>query len=218
MIILGFCSITSVAQKKTEESNEVILNYNLQFVDNLFTEIDVDKFWKIIDYSRNNTKTKDEQIKLLINILSRQELTDISKFSAIFSFLDNKIYTSEMWAIPYFINDGCSDDSFAYFRAWLISEGKKKYTIISGGNDQISNQYSKKEEIFGSLEEFIDLGSIAIELKFPDNYDKLDEFEEMTDKYYSDTFKFKIPKIEFDWDNQDDIERLYPIFAKQFKE
>lgn len=36
-------------------------------------------------------------------------------------------YTSRLWAAAYIIMGGCSDDTFDYFRGWLLYQGKETY-------------------------------------------------------------------------------------------
>jgi len=48
---------------------------------------------------------------------------DIAVFENIFITLNNKAYHWDLWVAAYTIHSGCSDDSFADFRARLITLG-----------------------------------------------------------------------------------------------
>ena len=52
-------------------------------------------------------------------MIERSE-NDIIEFAKIFNTLYANSYQSNLWAVAYIINGGCSDDGFDYFRGWLI--------------------------------------------------------------------------------------------------
>ena len=41
-----------------------------------------------------------------------------------------KSYLSSLWAAAYILMDGCSDDTFDYFRGWLIAQGKETFEKV----------------------------------------------------------------------------------------
>ncbi len=47
-------------------------------------------------------------------------------------------YRWDLWAAAYLIMDGCSDDSFEYFRAWLITQGKTVFEKALKDPDTLS--------------------------------------------------------------------------------
>ena len=51
----------------------------------------------------------------------------IADYAAIRRQLDRRAYTWDLWAAAYVIEDGCSDDCFRDFRAYLISLGRTPY-------------------------------------------------------------------------------------------
>ncbi|NVM02489.1 MAG: DUF4240 domain-containing protein [Candidatus Helarchaeota archaeon] len=89
------------------------------------------EFWELIDKTRQQSKgDTDLQVKLLIDTLSQKTFEEIFEYERIFYKLYTDSYKSDVWAMAYMINGGCSDDSFDYFRAWLIAQGKKYFELF----------------------------------------------------------------------------------------
>ena len=57
----------------------------------------------------------------------RKRLSSLMKI-----FLHKRIdaYRWDLWGVAYLINGGCSDDSFEYFRCWLIGQGEAAYKQV----------------------------------------------------------------------------------------
>jgi len=172
--------------------------------ENLMSE---DLFWEIIE----KTKADDPQDQLdnLVNLLSTMTADDIFGFDyRLDKFLETS-YSSDLWAAAYIICGGCSDDSFDYFRAWLISKGRTVFEAAVENPDSL-----------------IDFLADADESDFPENeeilYAALDAYEEVTgkDDFYDvlDTFddNFSILEIELTWD-EDDPKSLEAVCPKLFE-
>lgn len=48
-------------------------------------------------------------------------------------------YLSPLWAAAYVINGGCSDDSFEYFRGWLILQGRSVFEGALDNPDSLAD-------------------------------------------------------------------------------
>jgi len=93
-------------------------------------------FWSVIEQSQKASglgkllgrqRSFEQQIDNLTKILSSLSPDDIREFDLIFHRLLIKSYTWELWGAVYVINGGCSDDTFDYFRAWLIGQGEQAF-------------------------------------------------------------------------------------------
>lgn len=90
--------------------------------------MDAPTFWELIEESRENAGSDlGEQAADLTDLLSELLLEEILAFDRMFWQFLNDAYRWELWGAAYIINGGCSDDSFEYFRCWLISQGKRVY-------------------------------------------------------------------------------------------
>lgn len=99
-------------------------------------KMDTDLFWEMIEISRQAAESTPEQIMILGDDLENLEPNEIIRFQ---EFLDEKLcdaYTWDVWALAYIAQDGCSDDEFEYFRAWLILQGR---TLFKSTVEDIHN-------------------------------------------------------------------------------
>ncbi|MET1411330.1 DUF4240 domain-containing protein [Roseibium sp. HPY-6] len=86
-------------------------------------KMDEDVFWEIIGSPEEGRP--GEQIDALPDRLARFKATAIKSFDALLHEMDARAYRSDIWALAYLLNDGCSDDEFAGFRAWIILQGRE---------------------------------------------------------------------------------------------
>lgn len=138
-------------------------------------------------------------------------------FDYIFNQYYYKSYTSNLWAAAYIVMGGCSDDSFDYFRAWLLYLGKETYETIIKDPEKIIPHLKHLEED-GDVPEFEDLlyvASMAFEEKT--GYD---------DQHYYNIYKqlsedkYVQPEMEFDWDEDDEdgLSSKFPLLWERFSE
>lgn len=105
-------------------------------------------FWDIIQQSRG-TKNKighDRQIKNLTKILSSHDKADILEFDRLFHSILQKSYTWELWGAAYIINGGCSDDTFDYFRSWLVGQGENIFYKGINNPETLADVLKPQEE------------------------------------------------------------------------
>jgi len=67
------------------------------------------------------------QTELLKERLTHWSPQAILRFYRYRRSLDRRVYTWNLWAAAYVIEDGCSDDCFRDFRSYLISLGRGPY-------------------------------------------------------------------------------------------
>ena len=84
-----------------------------------------DVFWEIIAKSKSQTTTVGEQIEYLSNELGRYAAPQIKRFQKIVEDKLAELNHWDVWALAYLAQDGCSDDAFLEFRAWLILQGQE---------------------------------------------------------------------------------------------
>lgn len=89
--------------------------------------MDIKQFWDYIEKSREEADECEEQAEALTAALSKLKKNEIVDFQKHFSKCLDDAYRWDLWAVAYIIHGGCSDDSFEYFRAWLIGQGRKYY-------------------------------------------------------------------------------------------
>jgi hypothetical protein len=86
------------------------------------------QFWQLTDDARraggNDTSQRTEVLKERLTHLPPQAIVDFARER---HRLDRRAYTWKLWGAAAVIEDGCSDDCFRDFRAYLISLGRGPY-------------------------------------------------------------------------------------------
>jgi len=88
------------------------------------TQMDKEQFWKIIDDARATAGRWQAMYEPLLESLSKLEAPDIIRWQQIFDEYQKLSYKEKLWAAAAVMHNGCSDDSFDYFRGWLTAQGK----------------------------------------------------------------------------------------------
>ncbi|RTL35995.1 MAG: DUF4240 domain-containing protein [Candidatus Melainabacteria bacterium] len=106
-------------------------------------------FWQLVE------KTRDTNISVhaenLLQALTELNPGEIIDFAIIQNRMLARAFRWDLWAVVYIAYDGCSDDSFESFRAWMLSLGQKNFHRSLGDPQFLVSQLS---EILPSLEPF----------------------------------------------------------------
>jgi Protein of unknown function (DUF4240) len=101
--------------------------------------MDDTSFWHLIAATRGAAGGDTErQSELLEEKLSRLPGEQIAEFQRIRHRLDEQAYSWDLWGAAYVIEDGCSDDCFRDFRAYLISLGREPYEAALRDPDSLA--------------------------------------------------------------------------------
>jgi len=102
--------------------------------------MDQAKFWSLVQETRqasdNNTGDQSSRLEERLSKLPPQQIV---KFAQIRHQLDQRAYTYRMWGAAYVIDDGCSDDCFRDFRAYVISLGPRAYDQAIANPDSLAS-------------------------------------------------------------------------------
>ncbi|WP_052261585.1 DUF4240 domain-containing protein [Leisingera sp. ANG-M1] len=88
-------------------------------------KMDEDLFWEII--ACPGTDTPAEQTEAITTRLARFNATAIKAFDKLLHDIDARACRTDVWAMAYLLNHGCSDDDFDAFRCWLILQGQAAF-------------------------------------------------------------------------------------------
>lgn len=162
--------------------------------------LEENKFWEIIALTLKKSNGDYElQQEELAKELKKGSLQDIIAFDNRFRELMGNSYNYELWGAIYIINGGCGDDSFDYFRSWMIAQGKDFY--------------------FKTLEHpetLIDLNRNSTEIEWEGvSYVAATVFEELTDQEIPSLFIGNQEITGFDWD-EDDLASMFPELTKKY--
>lgn len=111
-------------------------------------------------------------LKQTLAPLPDQEIRD---FAVHFNTAQVKLNHWDIWAAGYVLNGGMGDDSFHYFRSWIIGKGKAAFDAALTDPDSLSTFVAAQEDLDNELLEYV-----AVELmearNQPDPRDEATEF------------------------------------------
>jgi len=101
--------------------------------------MDEASFWDLTAQARaeagNDTGRQSELLEERLRKLPPQQIV---AYQRIRHRLDERAYTWDLWGAAYVIEDGCSDDCFRDFRAYLISLGHDTYEAALRDPDSLA--------------------------------------------------------------------------------
>jgi hypothetical protein len=96
-------------------------------------------FWKIVDSTVKFENDPEKQLQALHSALSEFTLEQIQSYESSFDSEMRRSYTWDLWGAVYVVHGGASDDSFEYFRCWLISKGKRVFEKVLADPDSLAD-------------------------------------------------------------------------------
>ena len=97
---------------------------------------------------------------MLGELLGELPVDQIVAFDSAFRRHHSRAYTWDLWGAAYLIGGGCSDDGFADFRGWLISQGESAYDAALADPESLA-PLAKRYECDCQVEGFQYLGMAA---------------------------------------------------------
>lgn len=93
------------------------------------TEIDDTRFWAVLEStapesSEFNGRGSGPHVEAIQAALRKLPPAQIVAFDHFLRRQLDAAYRWDLWAVAYIAMGGCSDDSFEYFRLWLIAQGR----------------------------------------------------------------------------------------------
>ena len=95
-------------------------------------------FWKVIDETAKYESNPTQQMIVLRSLLASLEPNEIKSFDMAFEREILRSYKWDLWGAAYVIQGGASDDSFEYFRRWLISKGQSFFETALSSPDELA--------------------------------------------------------------------------------
>ena len=203
-----FFTFRKIAKKPVSlkvKANNVIVEYS----ESILVESD---FWKLIEFTKKQSNNnKEKQIELLTSILKSKSDKEVLNYGKIYECLYSKSATEQLWALIYTMNGGCGDDSFDYYRSWLISEGKEKFYDLLSDPEILTKKYSSKNELIGFLEDFNYIYSDVTESRNKEDY-----FDKKYDDYENSCYVV-VPEKMFEWEEDlIAVKKHFPNFYEKF--
>jgi hypothetical protein len=135
--------------------------------------MDEPQFWEIIESggrkALDDPERQQAEVRKRLDKLPPEELV---KFHLHFNQKMAGAYIWDLWGAAYLMNGGCSDNGFAYFRAWLISRGQAVYSADLGNPDSLASIVDPDRDDY----EFEDLWGVAKDVYEESTGDAIPEF------------------------------------------
>jgi hypothetical protein len=101
-------------------------------------------FWDIIRAASSRVQANPdafgrEMQQSLKSELLKAPADEIMHFRRLFDQKTDLAYSNLLWGAAYLINGGCSDDSFYYFRCWLVGMGPEVYENALRNPDSLAD-------------------------------------------------------------------------------
>jgi hypothetical protein len=164
--------------------------------------MDTNAFWDVIEKSRKGADDCEAQAEQLAALLGKLPPPEIVDFQKHFTKLIDEAYRWDLWAVAYIVHGGCSDDSFEYFRCWLIGQGRKYYEAALLDPERAVDNVEP-----GDYAECEDLLYVASQT-----------YQEVTGDEEMPAYARSRPSepVGTSWD-EDKVQELYPKLAKRFE-
>ncbi|MBT2384190.1 DUF4240 domain-containing protein [Streptomyces sp. ISL-11] len=90
--------------------------------------MDETEFWDLIDSTRDAAEgDAEEQADLLVEALMQLDPDSVVDFARHFEARYNRAYLWDLWGAAAVLLNGAGDDTFDYFRCWLIGQGREVF-------------------------------------------------------------------------------------------
>jgi hypothetical protein len=106
--------------------------------------MDKNEFWQIIDDARETAGQWQDMYQPLVEALSGLESGDIIRWQLIFEEYQRLSYKEKLWGAAMVMMNGCSDDSFDYFRGWLTAHGQDVFLGALADPDSLADVEAMK--------------------------------------------------------------------------
>jgi hypothetical protein len=90
----------------------------------------------------------EAKCELLGGALGKLPPAEVKAFAGQFDDCDDKACTWELWAAPYIIGGGCSDDAFSDFRATLLSMGRETFERVVADPNALTDMDLDEDSAF----------------------------------------------------------------------
>ena len=105
--------------------------------------MDQTQFWQLIEQTKRDSQGDGQrQVQLVEEALQRLSLEGIETFERIYQAYLGRSYRKRLWqainAATWSVVEFVSDDSFHYFRAWLISRGEGIFREVMQYPERVS--------------------------------------------------------------------------------
>ena len=108
--------------------------------------MDIDDFWRLIDEARQGAGSDAQFTATLRKRLAERSPGANLQFKRLLGERLAEAYRWDLWAAAHVLLEGCGDDAFDAFRAWLVSQGRERYEEVLASPVTLRNGLSRHME------------------------------------------------------------------------
>lgn len=218
LIIVTVLSLTACGQTNSNNPSNNITDAMPSLTKD--KQMDTAFFWKIMDYAFAKAKF-DNKLKeqTILDQLTKVTPDQIQQFEIIFQQMNQKASTWNNMAAHTIIEGGSSDDTYYYFRCWLISLGQKNFDATIKNPDYlvsldfpINKKYGYGEVIFEELIPMSDKAYSIVTGKQTEDETFPRAFAQKKGLFYDSNTDIKGKE----W-TESDLPKIAPKLCKKFK-
>ncbi len=157
-----------------------------------------DKFWNLI----GNPQSPDS----LYDRLSPLSEDELFGFSYWWEHFHDISYRQDLWAAAYIYRGGCGDDSFDYFRFWLITQGREVFYNAMKNADSLCDIFATVTD-----DDITDEESDYLVMDILNRRNNDSNYFDLASRKYKMPQEI-LPEMEFEWeeDDEESIRRVCP--------
>ncbi len=107
--------------------------------DTMIAAMPPDYFWALIEKTLPFKNDQAKQAEALRQALVALTAADIEAFDVAYAVETRRAYSWDLWGAGYVITGGMSDDSFEYFKSWLIAQGRTTFDRAIANPDSLAS-------------------------------------------------------------------------------
>lgn len=98
-----------------------------------------DDFWQLIDQARAGGGGEAHAVAArAVALLAERDPAEIVGYARHQARVLAASYTADLWGAAYLVNGGASDDGFAHFRGWLMTQGRGVFARAVADPDSLA--------------------------------------------------------------------------------
>lgn len=119
----------------------------------------INEFWDIIHRAKGSLSPDSESLSPdeLASVLEAYPTDDIYEFALAFNQMLVQLNKWDIWGAGFVICDGMDEDSFHYFRSWIIGKGRKCFETALRSPDDLIDFLGSEQEFENEQLEYVAL-------------------------------------------------------------
>ena len=155
-----------------------------------------EQFWSLLAQARDGGSASASPEKLT-EVLKRLSDDEVSDFGLIFYTKLCDLNSWRLWGAGYVIAGGMSDDSFHYFRSWIVGKGKEVFELAMEDPDGLGS-FVDDREVENELLEYVTVDILkgrGSEVDPRDRSDRTPDFNPSGQPFDEETVSASFPKL-----------------------